>query len=174
MAFSMAGHYDHFCSIDKDGKPLKKNGFNETACRALEEDIPECERLGTLCRESYDPVVCETAYTHCDTTVGKWLNGDIYLGGRMMYDDRKICEENPPLCLPFNGTGFAGFLNQSHVKEELGFSKDFVYVGINMELNDRWQKSREMFLPTTREISWVLDKTDTKVLVLNGNNDIGV
>ncbi|KAK3385931.1 Alpha/Beta hydrolase protein [Podospora didyma] len=176
FGFYISGHYDHFCGVDKNGKKrMPENGFNETACDSLEKEIPECERLATLCGSTYDPVVCETAVSYCDDKVGKWFNGDVYPGGRDPYDDRKKCGDNPPICEPFNGTSsYAGYLNSPHVKEELGFSDDFVYAGINDDISKRWEKSREAWVPTTRELTSILDTTPTRVLVLNGNNDIGV
>jgi carboxypeptidase C (cathepsin A) len=167
-SFSITGQYDHFCGVDK----RNTNPFNSTACRALEAEIPECERLATLCRATYDPIVCETADSYCAAHVGKWFDGDVYPGGRDPYDDRKICGDNPPLCEPLTGAGYASYLNQSHVKEALGFSAAFGFDGINFDLNGRWERSKGMFVPTTRELASILDETATRVLVLNGNNDV--
>ncbi|KAK3687691.1 carboxypeptidase Y [Podospora appendiculata] len=166
------GHYDHFCSVDEKGARLKKNGFNETACSAMEEDTPEAERLMALCRETYDRHVCKTANFFADEHLGKWLAGDVYEGGRDPYDDRRKCGNNPPICEPFDSAGYASYLNLPHVKETLGFDKDFRFNGINNDTNTRWEASGEIFIPSTREVTYILDKTPTRVLVINGNNDI--
>ncbi|KAK3934648.1 Alpha/Beta hydrolase protein [Diplogelasinospora grovesii] len=169
LGAGVLGYYDHFC--DKDGKPDMKYPFNETACRAMEVDTPECERLSALCVETYDPNVCYSATMFCDDHLGKWLFGDIVKGGRDAYDDREICQD-PPLCEDFSGnSSFAVFLNLLHIKKELGFGEEFTYQGINFELNQKWMESRDAFVPSTREVSYLLDKTPTRVLVLNGNND---
>jgi len=57
------------------------------------------------------------------------------------------------------------------VKRALGISEDFPFQGINFDLNDRWAASGDMFVPTTREVSYILDRTSTRILVLNGDND---
>ncbi|KAK0636962.1 Alpha/Beta hydrolase protein [Bombardia bombarda] len=171
LTSGVLGYYDHFCAVGDDGKPLKENGFNETACSALEEATPECERLVASCRDTYDPNICEAASAFCNERLGNWHYWDVYKGGRDPYDDRKKCVK-PPLCEAFTGEGsYSSYLNRTDVKEALGFRKDFEFTGINEDINTRWEKSKDMHVPSTREVSFILDKTPTRLLVINGNND---
>jgi len=57
------------------------------------------------------------------------------------------------------------------VLQALGFAPDFYYQTVNLDLNAEWVKTGDALLPTTRELSAILDKSDIKVLVLNGNDD---
>jgi hypothetical protein len=36
----------------------------------------------------------------------------------------------------------------------------------------RWHRAKSLFLPVTREMTWLLDNTCIRILVINGNNDI--
>jgi len=171
---SVLGYYDHLCRVDESGRRIEGDGgFNATACSALEEAAPECERLIDLCRESYDRHVCEASSSFCQKHLGKWLHGDVYEGGRDPYDDRKKCGSNPPLCEGFDGPGsYGSYLNSTHVKEALGFGEGDEFVAINFDTNDRWSMSMDAVIPTTRELTYLLDETPIRVMVLNGNNDI--
>ncbi|RDW75873.1 hypothetical protein BP5796_06694 [Coleophoma crateriformis] len=166
----IGGLYDHFCSRDEAGNLNKPNGFNQTACTAMEESLPACEKLIHQCDDTYDKNVCMYAVTYCEEVVGKWLFNDIVKGGRDPYDDRKVCEE-PPLCDDFaNGTTMK-YLNSKRVHDALEIPLNFTYYGLNMELNERFCASGDCAIPTTRELQYVLEEMDTKVLVINGNND---
>jgi cathepsin A (carboxypeptidase C) len=163
------GHYDHFCGEGVEAHP---HGFNDTACRALEAATPQCERLVAVCGDTYDRNVCETATTFCEENLGKWLSRDVFPGGRDPYDDRKKCGDNPPVCEAFNGTGYSTYMDLPRVKEALGFSSNFSFQGINFELNSRWTKSKDVFVPSKRALTFILDQTPIRVLILNGNNDV--
>lgn len=166
----VGGHYGHFCGRDSDGK-LFANGFNETACRALEIDTPACERLQRNCIDSYDINICGYATTFCDETLGKWLESEIVPGGRDPYDDRNKCGSNPPLCSDFVQGALETYLNLPRVQLALGFH-NLNFSAINFDLNKRFDDTHNTNIPTTREVSYILDETETSVLVLNGNNDI--
>lgn len=43
---------------------------------------------------------------------------------------------------------------------------------IDHDTNRRWDEAENIHLPVTRELSYILDNTDIKVLFINGNNDI--
>lgn len=94
---------------------------------------------------------------------------DIVPGGRDPYNDRKKCGDNPPFCEGFENGTFGRYLNLPRVQEALGFQREFE--GVNMDLGSRFQASGDTDRPTTRETSYILDKTDIKVLVMNGNQD---
>jgi cathepsin A (carboxypeptidase C) len=53
----------------------------------------------------------------------------------------------------------------------LGF-QNFSFELIDFDTNRRWAEDGSLYLPTTRELNWILDQTDIKVLFFNGNNDI--
>ncbi len=162
------GYYDHLCGRDINGN-IKAGGFNETACAAMEVDTPACERLARRCVDSYDRHLCMYAKEFCEETVGKWFESEVALGKRNSYDDRKSCDGEPPLCDLLEG-GFDKYLNQPHIQEALGF-ENFNYSGINYDMNTRFEDSGDIAMPTTREVSFILDETQTDVLLLNGNHD---
>lgn len=164
------GLYDHFCSRDEAGHLNKPNGFNSTACTAIEETLPACEALIRQCEDTYDTNICMYTMAYCSEVVEKWLLNDVVKGGRNPYDDRRECKE-PPTCDDFvNGTTDK-YLNTERVHKALGMAANFTYYGVNMELNGRFCASGECSIPTTRELRYVLEEMDTKVLVINGNND---
>lgn len=164
------GHYDHFCKRDTAGV-LLPGGFNETACAALERATPECERLNRMCLDSYDVQLCRFAGDYCEVQLGKWLDSDIVKGGRNPYDDRRKCVMGPPFCDDFNEGNTSDYLNSKDVQDMLGF-QGFNYSGVNLETNQGFSESGDTTIPTTREVSYILDETPISVLVLNGNNDI--
>lgn len=166
----VTGQYDHFCGRDENGI-LKPGGFNETTCQAIEEATPACERLNQNCLVSYDHNVCRAAQTLCEDSIGKWFNSEVTPGGRDPYDDRKKCGSNPPICEDFAEGATMSYLNLPHVKTALGLEA-VNYSSINFELNQAFDKSGDSYIPTTREVSHILDGTATRVLVLNGNNDV--
>ncbi|KAL9945983.1 hypothetical protein ACHAP6_001363 [Verticillium nonalfalfae] len=55
--------------------------------------------------------------------------------------------------------------------ERLGYpGKSFSL--IDMDANQRWEEDGHLFLPTTRELTWLLDETNIRVLFINGNDDM--
>ncbi|ORY66577.1 Alpha/Beta hydrolase protein [Pseudomassariella vexata] len=164
------GSYDHMCRFDEHGKNKIPHGYNATVCRAIEKAVPECERLNRHCIETYDREICMAAAAYCQEHIEKYL--EVGVGAHNPYDDRYMCNGTTPLC--GIDTYFGRYLNQPKVQEALGFGlhREWNYTPINYEMNDRWHESRDMYMPTTRELTWILDETETKVLVMNGNNDI--
>lgn len=53
----------------------------------------------------------------------------------------------------------------------LGFS-GLPFELIDFDTNNRWVKAEHLYRPVTRELTWLLDNTDIRILVINGNNDI--
>ncbi|KAJ0277722.1 hypothetical protein COL940_007611 [Colletotrichum noveboracense] len=64
------------------------------------------------------------------------------------------------------------YLNQAHVQKQMGVENQIDFKTVNMDLNEQWSKASELFVPTSREVAAILDKKHTRVLVINGNNDI--
>ncbi len=160
------GQYDHMCQFDKDGNNKLEFGYNQTTCREIEKAVPECESLDGHCIETYDGNICSAAYSFCQDHIEKFiLEGPL---SRNPQDDRGLCDGSLPLCGLLQ---FDKYLNSPRVQEALGL-EDWNYSAINFDINSRWQESNEIFMPTTRELKYILDETTTRVLVLNGNNDI--
>ncbi|KAI3578907.1 Alpha/Beta hydrolase protein [Fusarium oxysporum f. sp. albedinis] len=63
------------------------------------------------------------------------------------------------------------FLNRRWVQERLGFDR-FPFYLIDFDTNERWDIAQNIHIPVTRELTWILDETDIRVLFINGNNDI--
>ena len=167
---TVGGLYDHFCSRDLHGN-IRKGGFNETACAAMEVDTPACERLARSCIDMYDRHICAYASQFCEEGLGKWFVSEMEEGKRDPYDDRKKCPGDPPVCTDFIDGPVDKYLRQPHVLAALGYDEGFNFSGLNFDLHYGYRNSGDYFIPTTREASWILDETDIKILVLNGNND---
>ncbi|KAI2601740.1 alpha/beta-hydrolase [Hypoxylon sp. NC1633] len=162
------GEYDHMCRFNEQGKNKLKLGYDQTTCREIERAVPECEHLSRQCIESYDGNICRAAYEFCSDKIDAFI--DPQPGGRFPYDDRLVCNGTAPLC---GLNWFDDYLNLPRVQQALGLGR-WNFSSVNWDLNSRWQASNEIFMPTTRELTYILDETPTRVLVLNGNNDIVV
>lgn len=77
------------------------------------------------------------------------------------------------MCSDFHKDEVWKFFNQPWVQEKLGFPH-FDFELIDFEANMRWQVAKDLYLPVTRELTWLLDETDIRVLFINGNNDMVV
>ncbi|RKK83902.1 hypothetical protein BFJ71_g14728 [Fusarium oxysporum] len=163
------GYWDFFCTDwrrDDRETPL----MNSTFCEQVAGGLSACEEKGALCRETYDTDICVWAYELCEEKVGKYVAAEIRPGGWNPYDSRLKCKQ-PPLCSDFDEDEGLEFFNQPWVQEELGFS-NFSFSLIDFDANMRWQEARSLFLPTTRELTFLLDDTHVRLLFINGNNDI--
>ncbi|KAK7950875.1 uncharacterized protein PG986_006603 [Apiospora aurea] len=167
---SYIGVYDHMCKFGRDGRNRLKLGLNATTCRIIEEAVPRCAALGRQCVATYNLDVCRAAIAFCDEHIGVYL--DVRVGGRVPYDDRVLYENGTlPLC---GADSYADYLNRPHLQAALGLDEGWNFTSVNMDLNMRWEASGDSFTPSTREMSYILDETETSVLVINGNNDISV
>jgi hypothetical protein len=63
------------------------------------------------------------------------------------------------------------FFNLKHVKQALGLPQDFKYDSISWRFNEIWNELPEVVVPSTRELTALLDDKHTRILVINGNND---
>ena len=164
------GQYDHMCRFGADGDNEIPLGYNRTTCRAIETAVPECDRLNRYCLDTYDGHICRAAYEFCADHIEQF----IYEGplSRNPEDDRVSCGgDDDPLC--GLGGGIDAYLNSPRVQDALDLpTRPWNFSVVNWDTNTRWEQSNEMYLPTTRELRYILDETDTRVLMLNGNNDI--
>ncbi|KXJ91530.1 Alpha/Beta hydrolase protein [Microdochium bolleyi] len=164
------GLYDHMCRFNEDGSNAVRTGFNQTVCEQIEKAVPECEKLQKMCLDSYDSNLCKYASGFCGFYIDDMLEPADY-GGRFLYDDRIVCNGKQPLC---NMTHSDWYLNSERVQKALGLESHWSFSSINYDLNGRWEASGDMFVPNVREATYILDETSTRILVLNGNNDIVV
>lgn len=185
--YAAAGYYDFFCEDwRRDGRdsPL----MNATACEEMANAVPSCELAGAQCRQTYDKDICAWAFYHCEETIGHYFHANVKPGGWNPYDSkifpfadvgwltnhgfpgRLECTE-PPLCSGFASGPTLKYLNQPWVQDRLGVpGQDFKL--IDFDTNVRWDAAKMVYVPVTRELTWLLDNTDIRVLVFNGNNDI--
>ena len=63
------------------------------------------------------------------------------------------------------------FANSEKVQKALGFN-NFTFLAANTKFGELWETRLENKTPTSREVVELLDAKDTRVLILNGNNDI--
>jgi carboxypeptidase C (cathepsin A) len=195
------GTYDHFCPQDRESRRREEEGessppryLNETACAAMAAAYSQCETLSKTCSATYDADFCFLASDGCNE-VTKYFTDEIRPGGRDPYDDRQVCDK-PPLCDDMGRfdvdpsrkvqlylhvhtnlcqtTGMDRtnvFFNLKHVKQALGLPQDFKYDSISWRFNEIWNELPEVVVPSTRELTALLDDKHTRILVINGNND---
>lgn len=88
---------------------------------------------------------------------------------------------DPPLC----GVGdsemgdTAQYLNRPEIQRKLGFESTIPFQSINFDINTKWSLNPKTYLPTTREITFLLDDRlesgeNVPVLVINGEYDVTV
>jgi hypothetical protein len=78
----------------------------------------------------------------------------------------------PPICIPVDEYSVGNYLNNPEIQALLGIGKYQEYISINFNLNFNWSTRPEIMLPTTREVSYLVDVAKVRFLVLNGNYDI--
>jgi hypothetical protein len=84
---------------------------------------------------------------------------------------RDECKE-PPLCNTGGHVNTSNFLNKPIVQALLGFEPPILYKSINFELNSQWSRDPEIHIPTTRELSQLLNTTSIDILAITGNYDV--
>ncbi|KAH6664794.1 carboxypeptidase Y [Plectosphaerella plurivora] len=166
---STAGLHDYLC-LDwrNDGhEPLIRDAAK---CASMAAGVPSCEAKGALCRATYDKEVCIVAAEHCNATVAGPFWENVKPGGWNPYDRRESCD-TPPLCSDMQGGPTHKYLNQPWVLDRLGYPGKSLSL-IDMDANWRWQVDGHLFLPATRELQWLLDETNIRILFINGNEDM--
>ncbi|RSL82835.1 hypothetical protein CEP52_016863 [Fusarium oligoseptatum] len=102
--------------------------------------------------------------------LGKYFLANVKPGGWNPYDSRRPCIE-PPLCSDLDDGPALEYLNKPWVQELLGFH-NVSFELIDCDLDRRWDDDRSAYLPTTKQLTWLLDNTNLHILFINGNNDI--
>lgn len=64
------------------------------------------------------------------------------------------------------------YMNSEDLQRALDFERAVNFSVVNMDLNTEWSTHADMMIPSTRELSNILDDKATPILVVNGNNDI--
>ncbi|KAH8898491.1 alpha/beta-hydrolase [Thozetella sp. PMI_491] len=168
--YTFLGSYDLLCT------DLRGHIFNSTVCGEMATVMPECAKLGDLCRETEDGEVCRTAFEYCYINVGKHYNAEQIAGRKSPYNIHLPCT-NLPFCWEEGVGNQSTFINQKRVLSALGFDSSFHFQLVNYELNQGYLTTRSNLLPMAPPLSYILDsgrnkaRADIKVLVLNGNED---
>lgn len=94
--------------------------------------MPTCQRLAGYCYSNPSRFTCVPATLSC------WqVPAPIQQSGLNPYDVRRKCDrdgEDGPLCYP-EMQWIETYLNQDHVKNELGVSKERTFASCNMQIN---------------------------------------
>lgn len=160
--------YDHFCNHESPGSSSRIS-FNDTACLAMEEAMPECERYQAECLRTYDVEACRQSTEVCASRIGKWY--DFYGPNQPDGDDdRRICDDTP--ACGYIDLTYADYLNLPSVQKALFRHEGVRFKFFNASVNGLWFNSGASHVPTTRQLSNILDNTEAAVLMVNGNNDI--
>lgn len=161
------GLYEHFCAAESASSTTSR-GLDESTCAAMAAGYATCAKHGALCTATYDQDICATANDKCAAVLEPYMR-EVVPGGQDPYDDREECID-PPMCGRLGMEQVAAYLNREAVQQALGFSQRRFEV-VNMRFNALWSQQGEAFVPTTREMGRLLDEKQTRILVLNGNND---
>ncbi|KAI8711514.1 hypothetical protein NCS52_01415200 [Fusarium sp. LHS14.1] len=159
------GAYRHICSSMIGSNPL-----NSTACAEMEAAYPACHKFGQLCSSTYDADICRETSKKC-AAIWEPFYREVVPGGRNPYDDRAKCT-TPPMCGHLGMEQVEKYMNSETLQKALGFERAINYSVVNMDLNKNWETHPDMVIPSTREISNILDDKATPILVVNGNNDV--
>lgn len=78
------GKYDVLCK--GPGDPI----FNETICQNMLEAIPECDRLGAICRDTYGSDECSAAAKFCVDNIEVYYDREAEAGRRNPFNRKYI------------------------------------------------------------------------------------
>ncbi|KAI1202291.1 alpha/beta-hydrolase [Nemania serpens] len=166
----MIGHYELFCT-DEYQDLLS---FNETTCASITAAIPRAEYLLGVCQESQDPRDCNTALVYASANIAKYFQDEVARGKYSPYDLRLPCELPDMSCIPPAEFYTESHLNRPEIQKLLGFDTPREYRAANFSLNAIWSQHPEILIPTTRNVSWLLDEGDLRILVFNGVYDAAI
>ncbi|KAK6540823.1 hypothetical protein TWF694_008211 [Orbilia ellipsospora] len=169
-ATNSIGLYRTTCVERPDETGVEGPILNETACELLSRQVPVCEKLGVECRLSMDEQICVAAMNYCDK-MGDSFMDLTYAGERSPYDMRADCPDRIS-CLGYFEKRLDTYLNQPLVLDLLGLPNTTEYLNTNNEVNRRWYElANDCAYPAVPQITKILEETDTRVLVYNGNSD---
>ena len=76
------GHYDLFCTNQSPNLVR----FNASTCHAVAEAVPECARLGAICRQTYESRACKEASDSCQANLDVYFDEEVKAHRRSPYD----------------------------------------------------------------------------------------
>ncbi|KAI0872729.1 alpha/beta-hydrolase [Hypoxylon argillaceum] len=164
------GHYELFCT-DEYQDLLR---FNETTCASIAAAVPRAEYLLGVCQESQDPQDCGVATEYAIVNIESYFLDEVAKGKYSPYDLRLPCELPDMFCIPPAQFYTESHLNRPEVQKLLGFETPREYRSANFSLNAIWSNQSEILIPTTRNVSWLLDEGDLRMLVFNGVYDAAI
>ncbi|KAI0478002.1 alpha/beta-hydrolase [Xylaria cf. heliscus] len=166
----MIGHYELFCT-DEYQDLLR---FNETVCASMAAAVPRAEYLLGVCQESQDPRDCDVAATYAQANIANYFQDEVARGKYSPYDLRLSCELPDMSCIPPAEFYTESHLNRPEIQKLLGFDAPHEYRAANFSLNAIWNEQPEILIPTTRNVSWLLDEGNLRILVFNGVYDAAI
>ncbi|KAJ8128800.1 hypothetical protein O1611_g4831 [Lasiodiplodia mahajangana] len=166
----MIGHYELFCT-DEYQDLLR---FNETTCASMAAALPRAEYLLGVCQKSQDPQDCDIATEYAGANIASYFLEEVEKGRFSPYDMRLSCELPNTSCIPPAEFYTETHLNRPEIQKLLGFDTPHLYLAANFSLNAIWSNQSEILIPTTRNVSWLLDTGDFRMLVFNGVYDAAI
>ncbi|KAI8622997.1 alpha/beta-hydrolase [Xylariaceae sp. FL1651] len=161
------GQYEMFCT-DEYQDLLR---FNDTVCNSMAVAIPRAEYLLRVCQDTLDSQDCIIAQQYVEANIEIYLRAEIAAGKFSPYDLRLPCELPDMHCIPPSEFYTEPYLNRLEIQKLLGFDTPREYRFANFSLNAVWSEQPEVFIPTTQNVSWLLDEGNMRVLVFNGVYD---
>ncbi|TRX88446.1 hypothetical protein FHL15_010636 [Xylaria flabelliformis] len=158
----MIGHYDLFCT-DEYQDLLR---FNKTTCASIAAAVPRAEYLLGVCQKTHDPQDCGVAVLYAQVNIEKYFHDEVAKGKYSPYDYT--------FCIPPAEFYTETHLNRPEIQKLLGFGEPREYRAANFSLNAIWSEQPEILVPTTRNVSWLLDEGDLRILVFNGVYDAAI
>lgn len=150
-----ATQFDTIADYSCDDKAKYGRLFDEATCDSIRSKVPTCQRLVGYCHANPSRFTCVPATLSC------WqVAGPIQQSGLNPYDVTKKCDraedKDGPLCCKSTPRAFLSYplskmanlfaadpemawietyLNQDHVKKELGAASDRTFESCNMQIN---------------------------------------
>ncbi|KAH8887247.1 alpha/beta-hydrolase [Thozetella sp. PMI_491] len=165
--YTLLGHYELFCT-DHYQEILR---FNRTACAEISAATTAAETMKENCQTTLDPAVCRAAQEYATENIYKFFQEEVDALRHSPYDLRLGCER-PPICIPPSEFSVEPYLNSPEIQSLLGIAKPVKYEPINFPLNSKWGAQSEISIPTGMNISYILNSTNLRLLVVNGNLDV--
>ncbi|KAG1451227.1 hypothetical protein G6F56_008139 [Rhizopus delemar] len=137
--------------------------LSQSACRAMEDQFPACERVIQECYNSQNVFSCLPAAMKCN----KDQISPYQQTGMNPYDVREKCKGGS-LCYEILES-VQKYLNLPEVKEAVGAEID-EYESCNMQINFRFQMAGDWMRPYVREVPGLLED-DIRILIYAGDAD---
>ncbi|KAH9886783.1 alpha/beta-hydrolase [Xylariomycetidae sp. FL2044] len=166
------GQFDLFCT-DEYQQIVR---FNASVCAEMADAVPEAEDLLQLCQETLNATDCQLAQEFARAEIAAYFDAEVAAEKYSPYDLRLGCELPDLHCIPRYMFDSEPYLSQAGIQKVLGIDPPQPYEAINFTLNSMWSAhpSAEIYIPTTQNVSWLLDEGDVRFLVINGVYDASI